>query len=500
MLQAIGGEVTSQKLNDNFSYLDTQVNILIQMKTDIRNKGASTDPEADNTQVFLNAYNSIAATGGTLYIPDGKFNAPFLNIVDSNIKVSGYGTLKNGGLIIGDPVTIKDLNFLVEGIGFEFDSIVTGKNAIELQNTHKGKIININTRNTDKAIYVRPIGAVQHTSRIRISESTFHASNFVLYTDRDDTYNSASYLGCGDFHFIDNQADEWIGDSHLYLLGMDGLVMTGNTLFFPNYATPSTTKRWNVYIDYANFININNNNLFEAGFESIVLRRACGLNVTDNNIAWPGERSPAYGIKVEVGDMNGLSLNYGGIESNKIYSPSSGGIDIRDNVGNLGISDNKIYDIGATFPYYGTTDLSTVTKFAVRTSSTSSNIQVIGNFAPNGDFSLSGTNNTQSDNFDKKGNRIRSYGLQTISTPVTTIDPNGTEQLNLNSSTTHTITSIVATFSGHEITMVAFNGNTTLQNNSTTSLKGAVNVTIPNGGLMKFRYTTGKWYEVSRNF
>lgn len=498
------------EFNDNFDIIDKQVaaneantNILIKTTTNIMSKGATTDPEAPpsvNDKAIQDAINSMPS-GGTVLIPDGDFNFSEVNIVESNIRMTGYGTMKNGRIIIGDDTTPKILNYIIEGLKFKGVKDAFNGNAIEIQNARSGRIRDCDFRDFDNAIYIRPIAGVQHTNRLKISGNDFHRMNYCVYVDRDPSFSADSYYTVGDIHFMDNQADDWIRMGHFYGKGIDGLVMIGNTLFFPNYADKSTTKMNNVYIDYGNFINIQGNNLFEAGISGVVLRRVNSFNVSDNNIPWVGQRQPSAAIDINVGDIFGGKTEMNGtISNNNIDGVSYVGVNIDGFSGNIKVSDNIITRIGDPRFYYGTTDISAYSKWGVRTGVDTSDISVEGNISPNGEFSLAGTNTYFSDNIDKNGNRIRSVNTQTISSGVTSLNPNGVDQFNLNSSTNHTINSINSTFSGHEITLLAFNGNTTLQNSSTIVLKGGVSTTVPNTGLIKLRFTTGKWYEVSRNF
>jgi len=90
--------------------------------------------------------------------------------------------------------------------------------------------------------------------------------------------------------------------------------------------------------------------------------------------------------------------------------------------------------------------------------------------------------------------------VTTISTTDTTLDASVANQFNLNQPSTTTITAINNGTEGQMITLIAFNGNTTISNTATINLKGAVNATIPNKGVLRLLYTAGAWYEISRNF
>jgi Pectate lyase superfamily protein len=465
------------------------------------------DGVTDNTAAIQDAI-SYAVTNrssnleyANVYVPQGRFKYSEVTINDLHVRIFGEGTLVDGHILIGDATTTKDLYYRIENLTFDGTAITGGKHAIEIQNAKKGKILNCKFKKFDKTIYVRPKPGFQHTNRLVVSGCTFHNVNYCMYIDRDASHSADSYYTVGDIHFINNQADEGIVYTHFYGKGVDGLVMTGNTLFFPTTTDRSTTKEYNVYIDYGNFIIINGNNLFESGLDSIKLSRVMNFNITGNNIAWPSQREPGAAIRLTVGDILGGSENNGSITGNNIESVSYVGVEIEGNVGNVVINGNNFQKIGDTTKYYGSTDISGYGKWAVRSVSTTKNIFVNNNLSPNGEYQVLGTDSKFDSNVDRFKNRVRSVVTTTITAASTTsIDPNGVDQYNLNPSSSMTISSIVASYSGHEITLLAFNANTTIQNNAGIILKGGTNSTLPNTGMLRLRYTSGKWYEVSRNY
>ena len=71
----------------------------------------------------------------------------------------------------------------------------------------------------------------------------------------------------------------------------------------------------------------------------------------------------------------------------------------------------------------------------------------------------------------------------------------------LNNATPTTITTITnPSYVGQEITLLDYKGNTTLTNSSSLRLKGGIDVTLPQYGLIRFITHGNNWYEVSRNF
>lgn len=93
----------------------------------------------------------------------------------------------------------------------------------------------------------------------------------------------------------------------------------------------------------------------------------------------------------------------------------------------------------------------------------------------------------------------------TNSTTATTLDCWGFDVINQSPGSAVSVSAITYRNGfdvpeGKELTIVAFNGNTTLVNGAAILLKGGVNAAMPTNGLLRLRYLTGAWREQSRNF
>lgn len=474
---------------------ENKINILIRKEANIEKFGASRDPLANNAQAFQSAYNAVSTNGGTIVIPDGKFNAPKLNIVDPNVKVIGHGTLKNGGLIIGHPTIIKDLNFVVKDITIEYDSITTGNNGIELRNARRGKILNVNFRKVDKAIYTQPIGVFQHCSRVQMENLLIDGANYVLYMDRPNGFNDYTI---GDFSLKGSQAFGGINYNHIYGLGVDGLIVEGNTFFFPSYSGASPTKGQNVYIDYGNFIQITDNNLFEAGTEAILLNRVQNQNIKGNNIAWPGQRLPSDGIKFTGGNQTGNEFVFSIVAENNIMFPTGSGISLGDNASDMKVSDNNIRTAGSSQYYYGDpTALANASHFGITSGVNTKRNSITDNNTSNNINNIQG-DNFQDGNLDMNNNVIKTTHVQTLSTNTSQIDVKGTDRVHLNQPTANTITTLINGYGGQKIRLLAFNGNTTIQRNSSILLRTTRNLILKANESIELTYTSGAWYETGR--
>jgi hypothetical protein len=98
MLEAIGGEVTSQKLNDNFSYLDSNLSIAV---LDVQNKGAKGDGITDDSPFIQSAIDNLSGNCFIL-VPDGTYllntdvvdNGKTYNVLmGANVKFIGVGKM-----------------------------------------------------------------------------------------------------------------------------------------------------------------------------------------------------------------------------------------------------------------------------------------------------------------------------------------------------------------------------------------------------------------------
>lgn len=101
-----------------------------------------------------------------------------------------------------------------------------------------------------------------------------------------------------------------------------------------------------------------------------------------------------------------------------------------------------------------------------------------------------------------KGISRNAYNMQikTITDTSTSVGAKFTKQINLLQPSATTITAFPNAYDGQELTLLGFNGNTTVQNSASLFLKGATNATIPNHGVLKLLFQSNAWYEVSRSF
>jgi len=449
----------------------------------------------DDTAYLQAAHDRLPSSGGTIYLPNKKFKYTKLNITKPNVSITGEGILYEGTIIIGDAHVIKDLHFKIHGITFEFNSIENGKNAIELRNVRRGKIFNCTFKNADKVIYTHPIGVFQHTSRIMIYDNIMDGAGYILYIDRPEGYNDYSV---GDFHFINNQCYGGVKYGHIYGLGVDGFICALNSFFFPSHRDASQYKKENIYIDFGNHININSNNLYEAGTEAIWLNRIQNPNINGNNIAWCGQRIPSSGIKISKGNQTGDEFVFGSISGNNIVFPTASGIELSDNVSHMSLGANTVRSAGHSQYYYGSIPLSSVPHFGINTSSKTKGNVIIGNNTDDNINNIQGSN-VQNTNLDINKNVIETKISLTLTQNISTLDTRGINRIHFAQTLPTTITNLNNGTGSQEILLLAFNDNTTIQSNSSILLKGNKDVRLRSNESISLIFTTGKWLEVARN-
>lgn len=492
----------AQQINNNKS----KITMLDQLKLQIV-YNAIGDGISDDTIPIQRYIDDIQSQGGGIVcIPYGKiYKISQLNITAPNITIIGGGTLLDGSLKIGQTNgTPLDLFYNIDGIKFKYTSKTTGKHGITLINARKGRIYNCDFINCDACIYVEPLDYTQHCSRCMISNNIFRNSNYCLYIDR--ILNATNIFCAGDFHFINNQGYEGIGICHVLAEGIDGIVIEGNTLFFPNYAdaVKSTTKEHNIKIVFGDWITINGNNLFEAGLDSIYIQYAKDININGNNIAWCGQRELSNGITILNGDVTNQPDNRVIITANNIILPSKHGIHLAvsnsNGVGYVLVDGNNVREAGSSTCYYGTTDINSVTHYGIMVDTNVIKSSVVNNMCFDNKCNISNAsyfaNNVELDNVIREFSRTL-----TVSTAATTINTTGYQHINLNMPSAVTITSLTQdSIFNKQITLFAFNGNTTIQNNSTIKLKGGANATMPTNSTLTLKYASGTWWEIARSF
>lgn len=341
--------------------------------------GAVGDGTTDDTTAIQALFNSVPQNS-TILLPKTHKISTYVTINTPYVTVKGPGTVRGGKLRIGTTGTRQDLFITIDGVTFDGQAAyasgvrASGVYGIELLKARAVTIKGCVFVNQDKAIYVNPLSdAVAHdTGMISITDNRFSGVNYALYVDRDD---AATWMHFSDSLFKDNVVNV-AHITHVWIKSADGIHIKGNIFFFPSYNSTDSfalqAKKQNIYIGQFNFGVIAHNNLFEAGEESILIDQASRFIISDNNIAWPGQKQPSDAIK-----MTGNNTMNGVISGNMVSKMTKDGISIYANsTGTVSIKDNSIEYDSATNTYYGTPALSTFTHYGIYQDAASVNVNM----------------------------------------------------------------------------------------------------------------------------
>ena len=455
--------------------------------------GAVGDGTTDDTQAFEQAIEVAAQYGGIVAV-NNKTYLVHLVISTPNIILTGSGTIKGTidlDALITDTNEQPNLNFKIKNVSFTSDGESTY--GIGLGKARDGSIKDCKFDETIcKAIeFVATPTYNQMAARINIIDCEFN-SDYALYCNHD-----TQYFPLADVHFFNNFCKNKV--ANIYIVGIDGLSLSGNTLFLPGNAKRDQKKTYNLYIKHSMWITVDSSNhFFEAGLESILLDR-CQNPIFDGvSIAWPGQRKPSDGIRVINGDMEGLANVMGSITDCNIIFPTKSGISVEDNCGGTIVNDNKIKSAGYSGYYYGSDDLSKVEHYGVTTEATTSNLLVTGNSSAENKNNILGQTNYYADNFDVNRNVKDKNRVFELNTNDQIVSVAGRDQINLNQPAATTVTKLIDGYDGQIVFLVAMNGNTTISTEAAYMSK-SVNYNIKNHHSLELRFASGQWYEIGRN-
>lgn len=325
--------------------------------------GAIGDGVSDDTAACQTAINALPEHA-TLIFPARHYIPGNLTLNKKYVSLSGPGTLLDGKLAIGTTGTREDQFWNVTGLTFERSRPrLEGSSGIELLKTRRGTIQDNVFLNMDKAIYVNPLpSAVIHdTAQVKIFKNEFANVNYALYVDRADT---ATWMHTSDFKFLANTINvAYI--THIFAKSIDGLVCADNVFFFPSFNSPNfaakAAKKHNIYIGQSDWLVIKGNNCFESGEEAILLDMAKHFSISDNLIAWPGQKAPYDAVRFTGGNAPN------GIITDNVISRFSGnaiGVHTSGN-GTIVVKNNFCEYDPATGTYYGVPPLNTFTHYGV---------------------------------------------------------------------------------------------------------------------------------------
>jgi hypothetical protein len=326
------------------------------------------DGVTNDTTAVQNCINAMPADS-VLWLPgDRIFNIPGgVTITQQNIQVTGGGALKNGPLILNKATLpagemLCDINH-VKFIGTDYTT-----NGIELITARRVTITNCIFESVNVGVFRRgDAGQVFHNvAMVRITNNDFLNVNWALKVEHNADANSWQYTSDCAF---DNNTINIARVCGIEMTGIDGAHITGNVMFTVGYtssdAALKAAKTNNIKIGQSDWIIISNNNLFEAGLESILLDKAKHFSITNNHCAWPGQRQPCDAIK-----LTGQSEPNGVISGNTLSRFTRHAISVETNLDSATVTGINVF--GNTFEwmlnppsYYGVVDLTTIPHYTV---------------------------------------------------------------------------------------------------------------------------------------
>lgn len=249
---------------------------------------------SDDSAVFAAAYAAVPDYGALLF-PAGTYTFP-AGITHTRPLVSlvGPGRIV-GKLTVG--IAGVDTDFQGSTIsGLRFSRGVSSTDptvsCITVLNATNLLIEDCYFRDAGSAVYAPLEG---NTARSGLTRCRYYNIGYLL---RAPNLVAATWRAIADIHVQDCEGQANVG--HVVLDSIDGLVCTGNTFFMPGSASVSTVKATNITVGFSDWIHIADNNLFESGTEAIALTDPNHFDISDNNIAWPGQRVASDAISITL--------------------------------------------------------------------------------------------------------------------------------------------------------------------------------------------------------
>lgn len=496
IVDARGGQTKLKDRLDNFDeQLEHKANKNVKVIRLIDIGCNESNSAEENSALLISEMNKFTNFPLFILVDEGhNFEFGELNINRSDVIIEGGGTLKNTKIKLVNTETQQ--NIKINDIKFYFDILQENNNAITMQKLIRSEICNCKFYNCDKAITYTNFDEAQHVSRIKITNNYFYNMMYAIYGVRG---NIEQPLIVADIHIINNIM-EYCLNTHIWVEGFDGGVISDNTMFFPSYMLnpKCMTKQYNIYIDYCNWTVIKGNNLFESGKDSILLNHSQCVNVSGNNIAWCGQINPSYAITFLNGDNgkeNGI-YNISTVVSNIVSKPTGGGLYIDEHCGYISVNSNVFQGTGSREFYYGNEYLPTnVSIFSRGHHCNITNNNTDGLV----DCSASVENKSYySDNIEINTTNRKTFNTVTYSgISMDTLDATNVDGFVLNL-TGSTITNIDGGYDGKEIMLHFYSPYVTIDS-SNILLKERTSKLFEANTTLVLKYFNSKWHEVGRD-
>ena len=493
--EKVDSETYESGVNNINSKLDTKANknVKVIRLIDIGCNESNTSDE--NRTILINEMKKFTDFPLIIKVDEGySFEFGELNINRSDVIIEGGGTLKNTKLRLVNVETQQ--NIKINNIKFYFDKLIGDNNAITMQKLIRSEISNCKFYNCDKAISYTNWDEPQHVSRIKITNNYFHNMMYAVYGIRG---NIDQPLIAADIHIINNIM-EYCLNTHIWVEGFDGGVISENTMFFPSYMLnpKCMTKQYNIYIDYCNWTIIKGNNLFEAGKDSILLNHSQCVNISGNNIAWCGQINPSYAITFINGDNgkeNGI-YNMSTVVSNVVSKPSGGGLYIDEHCGYISASNNIFQGNGNREFYYGNEHSPSNTSIFSK-----GHHCIITNNNTDGTVECSASVENKSyysDNIEVNTTNRKTFNIVTYSgISKDMLDATNVDGFVLNL-TGSTITNIDGGYDGKEVVLHFYSSYVTIDSPNIL-IKERTGKLFESDTTLVLKYFNGKWHEIGRD-
>jgi hypothetical protein len=419
--------------------------------------GAVGDGVVDDTAVFAKMMNSLDDTKrNTIYLTQNYYTSILVN--KRNVTIVGGGTI-TGSVTIDTPLvgnTQPDSNFRIQNVEFEKGA---DNFAIRFIKARVGKISNIDVSNDfTYAIYYNESSTYsQKTAKITISQAWLRG-DYGIYLSENNFALGAADMQVSDCQFYNNI-------TNIHLFHVDGFIESNNTMFLPGSNSESVVKERNIYADYINWGKFGSgSNYFEAGLESIYMSHFQNTIINNLSIAWCGQRIASSGIKLVNGDVSDGEAVISSVNNITIMFPTLHGIETDEHMSDLSINDIVIRSAGVSSYYYGVENLSAMDHYGIYVPvfDSDQNVSVENILSPQNECSI--TSRAFARNIIDSKNRYDISRLETITSNSNTLAlTRGSLIYNISNSNATNIDTISGDFyTGQEITLVAYNGNTTL--------------------------------------
>lgn len=496
--------------------------------------GAKGDGTTDDTQAIQKMLNRVA-DNTTIDFQEGTYVFTSVSLTGKKgIAITGKGAVLQGTLTVGS-TSATDPSFLfylrIGEVKFDLSSAPGGSAAITLSNAQDIEINNVVFKGGDKAVFVQALDKSLHTARVKISSCRteldltkavhLRGVNYFLYVD--NLVKTSPYTGIknqiADFAVTGNLSI-FANVAHVVGYGIDGITISNNTFFHSGGFYKSQIKEQNIRLACLTWTKIIGNDLFESGYEAVLLDRATDVKVIGNNISWPGQRdvTRGYGIKLTgAGQPVQPTYTNSVINANEIALPTRSGIAIDSGSNYVIVATNQIIAAGNVSHYYGTGTaamgdasniplINSVAHYAIENSEYNLGVLISGNTSNENSYLLPVNETVDIYKRSRQSGNISVSGIVGSGTrPITDLSTGIVDgsnvrviELQVASGTINTINGVQP---GEVISLYNGSGNVTLTNNSTTMLlSGATNAVIPFRGVISLLKQVGGFKEISRTF